>query len=153
MIRRTRTTVRTSVTTARRIRTVPAAKVDNTEAIQKQLQTIAKIDRQMEDLLRNRAAAEEEVKVLFAAGADEVVSDGIYEVKEVTPQGRSSTTVDPLKFKKVAGEEAFWKCCKVGVTEAKTFLSEKEMTRVTTVVEGKPGKTEVVISKIKKKGK
>lgn len=148
MIRRTRTTTRPSVAAARRTRPV---KIDTTEEIQEQLQLIANLDRQMEDLQRNRAAAIETIQGLYKQGSAEVVSDGIYEVKMHTPQGRSSTVIDPQKFKKFAGDEAFWKCCKIGVTEAKTFVSEKEMTKVATVTPGKPGEPEVVIEKIKKK--
>lgn len=148
MIRRTRTTTRAAVKAARRTRPV---KADTTEEIQEQLQLIANLDRQMEDLQRSRAVAFEEITELYRRGAAEVVSDGIYEVKTRTPQGRGSTVIDPQKFKKFAGDEAFWKCCKIGVTEAKAFVSEKEMTKVATFTPGKPGKPEVVIEKIKKK--
>lgn len=153
MLRRTRTTSRTSVAAARRSRPAPVPKVDYTEEIQERLQTIANLERQMEDLQRQRAVAEEEIKEFFKRSGEDVVSDGIYEVKMHTPAGRSSTVIDPKKFQKFAGDEAFWKCCKIGVTEAKSFLSEKELAKVSTITPGTAGKPEVVITKIKKKGK
>lgn len=152
MIRRTRTTVRPTVQAARRLRTVKV-QADTTEEIQEQLQLIANLDRQMEDLQRSRAVAIEEITELYKRGSAEVVSDGVYEVRTHTPMGRSTTVIHPQAFKKVAGDEAFWKCCKIGVTEAKTFLSEKELTKVADVLPGKPGKPEVVVEKVKKSKK
>lgn len=153
MIRRTRTTARTSVAAARRTRPAPVPKIDYAEEVQERLQTIANLERQMEDLQRQKAVVEEEIKEYYTRSGEELISDGIYEVKKFTPMGRSSTLIDPQKFKKFAGDEAFWKCCKIGVTEAREFVSEKEMQKVATIVPGKAGKPEIVITKLKKKGK
>lgn len=149
LIRRSRVTTRPEVASSRRAR--PMAKPDTSDEVKEQLQLIAQIDHQMEMLTVQRAAAVEAAQALFSQGNAEEVTDGLYYVKRVTPMGRSSTEIDPKVFQKKVGDEVFWKCVKVGVTEAKKHLTEAELRKVAVVTEGVPGEPYIEVAK--KKGK
>jgi hypothetical protein len=126
------------------------AKVDNYSQVVDKLQLIAIVDSEMESAIRRRQVIEDDIHELMKSGALETVDDGVYKAAITSSAGRSTTTIDPVKFKKHAGDQAFWACVKIGVTEAKEYVSEKEMARVGTVVAGKPGEPKLSVARIKK---
>lgn len=155
-VKRTRV-ARPSVALARRTRKVATVDVDASydEVIEK-LQLIAEIDaehaRIADAYTKRRAVLEEEVEHSLKASGHSAIDDGVLRAQMVTPPGRSTTYIDPQKFRKYVGDDAFWKCVKVGVTEAKQFVSEKEMPKAgATVTPGQAGKPKLVIERIKKK--
>lgn len=115
-----------------------------------QLQLIAILDTEQQDLDRRRLAVETEIDSLMLAGSLEHVDDGVFKVDRKAGEGRSTTVIDPLKFKKHCGDKAFWECVKIGVTEAKQYVSDKEMGKVGTVTAGKAGPIKLTVARIKK---
>ena len=62
------------------------------------------------------------------------------DLKVNIPSGRSSTYIDPKKFRGAVGDDAFYESVKVTMTEARRNLSGKEFDAIAEVTPGKPGK-------------
>ena len=65
------------------------------------------------------------------------VTDGKLLAELVDTFSRESRTIDPQRFWNSINEDDFWKCISVSVTEAKKVLAEKELNKISTVVEAK----------------
>lgn len=152
-----RRTARPSVARARRTRvSVEQDTASAYDDVVAQLKILAEIERARAETNdhydRAEKVAKEVIAEAFKRGKLDEADDGIMKARMHTPPGRSSTEFDPQKFKKYVGDDAFWKCVKIGVTEAKQFVSEKEMTRAGAIVTpAKPGKPTLVVERIKKK--
>lgn len=123
--------------------------------IDAQLQLIAKNDEAIDAAVASNDAAYAEIKRLLESAGMTGHTNGHYIAEIVTPMGRESREIDPKKFQKAVSPEDFWACIKVGVTDAKKVLSEKELDKISTVTPGKPGtpilKVDRVVIKTQKK--
>lgn len=64
-----------------------------------------------------------------------------------TPIGRSSTWIDPVKFRKaVADDKTFYASVSVGVKAAKQVLGQKEIDAISVKTPGAPGEETVKIT-------
>lgn len=152
LIRRNKATpvTRPAVAGARRALRTRAPAHDYYADVCNQLQLLEDLSTEEDELARRRKEIEEEIERLMRAGELKETDDGVLAASYKPVMGKSSTTVDPLKFKKFAGDAAFWKCVQIPVTKAREFIAEKQFGQVATVVEGKPGAPKLIITRIKK---
>lgn len=133
---------------ARRVRTRAAVTGRGTD-LKEKLNSLAKAEA---SLLAAKATydklQEELLHAMQAAGQKEVKS-GVYTATIVTPQGRSTRTIDVKKFQKKVTPADFYACISVSVTEAKKVLAEKDLNAISTTVEGKQGEETLKITKTK----
>lgn len=116
------------------------------------LKLIANLEEQAEELARQRTEIEEEIEALMVAGKLQDVDDGVWSAAYKPSAGRASSEVDLTKFRKYVGDAKFFSVVKVGVTDAKTLVSEKEWVKAgITTVEGKAGPQKLSITRKKKK--
>lgn len=56
------------------------------------------------------------------------------------PAGRSTSTIDPIGFRKlVKDDKEFYSCVSISVTKAKTIVPEKQLATIITVTPATPG--------------
>lgn len=113
----------------------------------------AKAARRMDELLTSLCGIEHELKSIALRQQDEAAElQALMQKYHKTSQhnasgearievwpGRKTVTIDPAKFAKAVSSEDFYACAKIGMTEAKKVLSEKEIERISTVTPPVPG--------------
>lgn len=166
MIRRSRTTApseapvtasrritRPGVARARSTATPAAAQRNFYNEVTDQLKLIATLDAEQEELTRRRKEVEEGIQKIMEEGRLTEADDGVFKAEFKGSSGRATTEIDPKKFQKFLGPnraDDFWSCVKVGVTEAKQFITEAEIPKVGTITPGKAGPSKLSISRKKK---
>lgn len=65
--------------------------------------------------------------------------------KIVTPKGRATNFIDPEKYAETVSEEDFYASVKVSMEQAKKYLSQKELEKITTTTPGKDGEPKLEI--------
>lgn len=68
----------------------------------------------------------------------DVLCTATYQAAVVTPQGRSTTTIDPVQFLDKVGLPDFLAAASVSVTAARKLLGEKELLAISTVTPPEP---------------
>jgi len=89
---------------------------------------------------------------MHSLGVTEHQYNGI-EAALVRPAGRSSTVIDPQKFRKLVEEKVFYACISVSVTKAKTEVAQKTLDKISKTTPATPGPEKVVVSRISTKTK
>lgn len=118
-----------------------------------ELKLIATLDAEQEELTRRRKEVEERIEKLMNDGRLSEADDGVFKAEYKQATGRSTTDIDPKKFQKFLGPnraDDFWSCVKIGVTEAKQFITDAEIPKVGKVTPGKPGDFKLSVSRKKK---
>ncbi len=148
-----RSTTRPAVAEARRIvRRAPPARNYYNEVIE-QLKLIADLEVEQSDLDRRRKEVEERIQKLMIEGTLQEADDGALKAEYKPTTGRSSTDIDPLKFMKFLGkdrEAEFWSCVKIGVSEAKQFITDREISKVGTFTPAVAGPAKLTVTRKKK---
>lgn len=144
--------IRTARTPAPRpaARTVRTVKRNYYGEVCDQLQLIAELEAEEQDLSRRRQELEQGIRALMDAGELTEVDDGAFQAKITTPAGKASRTIDPDKFYDAVSTNDFWASISVGVTAAKQYLTDAEIDKISNVVPGVPGEPKLTISPVKK---
>ena len=158
VMRRTRPNATPEPAASSRVRRfrAPAAKpVDERDyygEVNKGLQSIAKLQDQIETLTKQLESQERHVDFLMATGKLEHVDDGVWQADRKGKMSPSSTTIDLPKFRKYVGEAKFATVISVKVTEAKALVAEKEYDKAgITSTAGTLGEPKTTVSRSKKK--
>lgn len=102
------------------------------------------------------AAQEAQAKLFAAMKASKLIEfkEGLYIATIERASGRSSNTVDPVKFRKAVKDDAeFFGAITVSMTEAKKVLPEKTLKTMTTTIPGKAGEESVKLTRVKAEAK
>ena len=62
------------------------------------------------------------------------------------PKGRDTNVIDPRGYHRLVTDDEFYDTVTVGITKAKTVLTQTELAKVTTIKPGKLGEPELVIA-------
>lgn len=144
-----RVTLRRGVATSRtEIDKVAQIKADAEAIIAENLKLISKNDAAIDDAVASNDAAYAAIKSALEVANLPGYTDGKYIAEMKTPMGRESRTIDAKKFQKKVDPADFWSCVKIGVTEAKKVLSEKELDSISTVVPAVAGAPTLKIERI-----
>jgi hypothetical protein len=118
----------------------------------KALQSVAKLQEQIDKLTQQRESHERHIDFLMGEGKLEHIDDGVWQADRKAKMSPSSTDIDLAKFRKYIGEEKFATVISVKVTEAKAMVAEKEYVKAgITTTAGKLGDPKTAISRKKKK--
>lgn len=139
-----------------RAKPAPAAPVDDRDYYAESitsLQSIAKLEDQIEKLTQQKESHQRHLAFLLEKGELTHVDDGIWQAdrKEITTS--ASTEIDIPKFRKYVGEAKFSTVISITVKDAKSLVAEKEYPRagITTKPGGGTGEYKTTISRKKKK--
>lgn len=103
----------------------------------KHTEAVRKYQKSLEREMEERSRVEEQVHLMMQkAGFDDFTHLGI-RLQEVDDKTRASTTIDPKGFYDAVEEKDFFEAVKVSVTAAKKVLSEREIKKISTVVDPK----------------
>lgn len=122
-------------------------------------------EQQVQDLLKQYKALEEEMEPIMAAMAElktsmaelmesgglEEVVHGLYQAKYAAPATRATTIIDPQKFSDEVSSEEFWDCVSISVTKAREVMSERALKKVSTIITPDPKPPVLTVTKKKVK--
>lgn len=103
------------------------------------LQSIAKMQETVDKLRANMKPLMAELEEAMLSASISSLDSGTAVAEMTRSSGKAQTTIDPRKFHDIVDEKDFYECITVGVTKARTVLSEKEISRIASTVPGKPG--------------
>lgn len=114
-----------------RVRMRPSAEVEQKARLETQVKAAAALQESIAartDQLKERM--QEIERLMKLCGLQTYATHEGDEAFFETPEGRSTTVVDPRLFYNAVGEKNFWSAVTVGVTKAKEVLSGKELERI-----------------------
>lgn len=119
--------------------------------IDEQLQLIASLDIEIDQLMEKLQGAHAKIEKLMSQGKINDHSDGNYNASIVEVFSRQKTVIDPKRFKAQVGEKEFWACVEVPVGKAEEILGKKELARISDVTPGKSTGYQFKLKKVEAK--
>lgn len=141
-LRRGVATGRTSANAAQKV------KDDAIAIIEENLKLISNNDAAIDAAVASNDQAYAAIKSALEVAQMDGYTNGRYQAEIKTPMGRESREIDVKKFQKAVSADDFYACVKIGVTEAKKVLSEKELDKISKITPAKTGDPILKIERI-----
>ena len=137
---------------ARRIRVsrtavAPVSRTDS-KRMDALLTSLCDTAHQMKSLANSQAEEMAELMKLMGASRKTELQNDAGTAKIVTPAGRRTVTIDPVKFSEAVSADDFYACVSVGMEKAKKVLSEREIEKISTIKPAVPGDPKLVITPV-----